>query len=58
MENKYYVRDWAFMGIEPRIFTKLEEAEVNDEFAQFLPSIMEFNTELEARRFIKKYNKK
>lgn len=52
--NKYYVRDWGRpCGVEPVIFTSKEEADINDEDAMFLPCIEEFDTELDARRFIK-----
>jgi hypothetical protein len=51
----FYVRDWGRpMGVEPKIFTDLNKAEANSEFAQFVPSIEEFKTEFEARRFIRR----
>lgn len=51
---KYYVQDWGRpCGVEPKIYTKIPET---PEYSQFDPEVLEFNTELEARVFIKKYN--
>ncbi len=52
---KYYVRDWGRpCGVEPKVFQTKEEAAVpdNDDNPFGGPEVLEFDTELEARRFI------
>lgn len=51
--SKFYVRDWGRpCGVEPVIYTDKAKADVDAE-SQFGPSIVEFNTEFEARKFIR-----
>lgn len=56
----FYVRDWGRpCGVEPKIFSSYKEAEVvstEDSPLQFECEVIGFETELQARSYIKKQN--